>query len=270
MKTITLIPILTLLLFSNPSLSQISATDTSSHDLSIISVRADFPGLLIFLDGDSIGKTPLSNYRTTVGNHKLIVQPPDWPAWDYRAFNVAFGAAAGDTLSFKATFPQNVFVNSIPYDANVYLNGQIVGKTPLMLSLIGSGNDTIRIEKEGYVTFETKPDSSTKILSIELKEHKAWRERQSAEKNAKDKRIGKNRKLLFSSLGVAVTTGLLTLHFRSKGNDEYGLYEQAANPSLMNEHFDRAQYYDDLAGISYAVFEVSFVLSGYFFLTSRE
>jgi hypothetical protein len=270
MKTRTLIPILSLLLFSYPSLSQISATGTSSQDFSTINVRADFRGLPVFLDGDSIGKTPLRNHKISVGNHKLIVQPPDWPVWDYRAFNVAFWAAAGDSLSFKATFPQNVFVNSIPYDANVYLNGQIMGKTPLMLSLTRSGNDVIRIEKEGYMTFETKPDSSTKILSVELKEHAAWREKQSAEKNAKEKSIRNNRKLLFSSLGVAVTTGLLTLHFRSRGNDEYSLYEQAANPSVMNEHFDRAQYYDDLASVSYTVFEISFVLSGYFFLISRE
>ena len=270
MKTKTLIPILFLLFFSYPSFSQISAPDTSSQDFSIINIHADFPGLSVFLDGDSIGKTPLNNYKISVGHHALIVQPPEWPVWDRGEFSVTFLADARDTLTFKATFPQNVLVNSIPYDAQVYLNDQLAGVTPMMLSLSRSGDDVIRIEKEGYVAFETKPDGSVKILYAELKQREEWRQKQQAEKTAKEKSIRNNKKLLISSLGVAVTTGLLTLHFRSRGNDEYALYQKASHPSAMNEHYDKAQYYDGLASISYAVFEVSFVLSGYFFLTSRE
>lgn len=51
---------------------------------------------------------------------------------------------------------QDVPVNSTPTAANVILNGRNVGQTPLVLELNRSGNHTIKIEKEGYETYELK------------------------------------------------------------------------------------------------------------------
>ncbi len=76
--------------------------------------------------------------------------------------------------------------------------------------------------------------------------------------------------MMLASLGFAAATGLATLHFRDKGNDEYFAYQGTAMPANMEDHYSSAKYYDQLANISYALFELGFVMTGYFFLASRE
>lgn len=56
-------------------------------------------------------------------------------------------------------------IGSIPSDANLYINGKLVGQTPYKhrdTKIVGSSN-TVRIEKDGYRTYKTSFAKNEKI-----------------------------------------------------------------------------------------------------------
>lgn len=59
----------------------------------------------------------------------------------------------------------NVFLNTFPYKANVYINNVYMGNSPIIIVNLKNGFYSIRIEKEGYQTFNGK---------FELKEDKTY------------------------------------------------------------------------------------------------
>jgi hypothetical protein len=63
-------------------------------------------------------------------------------------------AAAVTMLSFTAC-PSTTVIRSIPSGAKLYLNGQVAGKTPYLMTdskFVGT-RTTLRLEKPGYETF---------------------------------------------------------------------------------------------------------------------
>ena len=60
-------------------------------------------------------------------------------------------------LIISSSCASSTIITSIPSEAKIYLNGEYVGKTPYKhrdTKIVGSTN-TVRIELEGFETFET-------------------------------------------------------------------------------------------------------------------
>ncbi len=202
------------------------------------------------------------------GSHELAVQSPYWPSWTQPNYTASFFAAAGKAYQFKAKFAKNVLINSIPYGASIFENDRIIGTTPLRV--LQKENTSIRIEKEGYDSFSfnlSRSDKSSYVVKLNPK--KEWLLEKEILAKEKKMRIVHRRRLLAASIGFAAAAGLSTIHFRSRGNQEFASYQKTAIPSQMNHYFERAQFNDRLASASYALFELGFVMTGYFFLTSR-
>jgi len=256
---------------TSASLSQTADSIGRAEDqLAFLSITAPQDSLPIFLDGKEIGVTPLGRVAIPIGQHQLVVRSPLWPAWDHPDYIIDFEAQAGQRYEFRAVFPVKVIVNSIPNQAKVYEGDKLLGTTPLIFTKMDSMDRTLRIEKTGYNPYSLHTSQlSEKAILIRLQPNEEWVAKVTAEQKSRAKKISLHRRLMFTSLGVAAIAGLATIHFRSRGNEEYSRYLSTAIPEEMDDHFDRAQYYDRMAGATYALFEMGFVMSGYFFLTSR-
>lgn len=240
----------------------------AKDSLSVLQVTAAYDSLVVYLDGAAIGKTPLDSFFIKTGSHELAVQSPYWPSWSQPNYSASFFAAAGNTYHFKARFIKNVLINSIPYGAAIFENDSLIGTTPQ--HVLQNENSHIRVEKEGYESFSFDLGQGDKLsYVIRLNPKKEWLLENQIRAEKKKIKIKHRRRLLAASIGFAAAAGLSTIHFRSRGNEEFAAYQKTAIPSQMDQHFENAQFNDRLASASYALFELGFVMTGYFFLSSR-
>ena len=241
---------------------------TESDSTAFLTIPFDQDSLLVLLDNRIIGKTPI-HVPISTGAHELVVQSPYWPSWDQHDYQNLFVALPGQEYRFEPEFKNVIAINSIPFGAEVFFKGEEIGKTPV--NIFVENDSKIKIELEGYLSREVLIDlPGQSFYLVQLLPEKEWVLAKLEQEEQKNKKLGRNKKLMFASLGFAAAAGFSTAHFRSRGNEEYDNYQNTAIPSNMDEYFSNAQDFDRLASVSYALFELGFVLTGYFFLTSRE
>lgn len=262
MKSVLIyIVILSLFAFTN-------VQGAESDSTAILNVPYFQDSLVVYLDDAPLGKTPVHTVIST-GAHDLIIQSPSWPSWDQPDFIDSFVALPGQEYKFTPEFKEIISINSNPFGAIVYNNGKEIGTTPLNITF--ENNSEIILKLTGYKSYVLDIENlAQSAYFVSLVPSEEWVLFKKQNEINKKKNVGRNKKLFFASLGFAAAAGFTTSYLRSRGNEEFDKYETAAIPSAMDEHFSEAQRYDRLASVSYALFEVAFISSGYFFLTSRE
>ncbi len=236
--------------------------------MAYLNISSTPQGLQVYLDNRLIGQTPLHHHAIEPGNHHITVYSPYWPAWNISNYEKNLIAYGDKTYDVKASFEKMVYINSLPYDADVVINNKSVGKTPIYLK--SDTLKTITLEKKGYSPQTIRVDSLQNMAVINMTPNAEYIQQQWEKTRSQASRIKQKKRLFWGSLAFTAVAGLSTIHFRSRGNQEYDRYQNTIIPDKMNQHFDNARLYDRLAGISYALFETGFVLSGYFFLSSRQ
>jgi hypothetical protein len=233
-----------------------------------LSVNSQLASLPVYLDSVRIGVTPLQDYAIRPGTHVLIVPSPYGLAWNEPGYVQSFSAEAGQEYKFEPVFTKNIFINSIPYGAHVIVDDKLQGCTPLTISALPQ---IIRIEKEGY---EPQDIDVTQVqgtsLTMKLKPLQSWLLANQQKQHAHERKIKWRKRFMWGSMALAAAAGYATIYYHNQGNDAYSRYLTAALPEDMNRYYDRAHRYDKYAGWYYTLFEMGFVLTGYFFLGSRE
>ena len=255
--------------YSQPDNLNRTDTDTCT---AFIHVSAQQDSLPIYLDEDLIGYTPLYEFPTNCEEHTITVLPPEWPVWNISAFKQTIHLKSQQHCYLDATFPQKKLVNSIPYGADIFINQEKAGKTPLLIDIPKEGPLNIEIQKTGFQTVlkniatTAEPD----VILVHLEKSDSPNDVAIiSDKNINNSKT-KHKKALYLSLGFTVLSGVTSVYFRDKGNNEYDKYMSATYPKDMDYHFDQSEYYDRLSSISYVAFELGVITSGYFFFNFRE
>ncbi len=109
----------------------------------------------VYLNGTYKGRTPITLSNLVNGDYALILQKTG-----YENYSANVTIYPGATTNFSANltrleqiFPGNLFVNSTPGSANVYLNGSYRGRTPLTLRNLAAGEYPVTVQKEGYENY---------------------------------------------------------------------------------------------------------------------
>jgi hypothetical protein len=243
-------------------LDSLSAAQSATLD-----IAADVDGLPVFLDGRRIGETPLAGQRIDTGPHELAVQSPYGAVWNQPHYSASFVAVPGQNYRFKAAFEKKISINSQPYGAKVYRDTTKIGYTPLS---VNSAEKEVLLVHPGYEPYTldlSKIEGVSAVVILQPQEQ--WVLSQERSERIFRNKMRNRQKMMFVSMGFSAIAGLLTIHFRSEGNEEYSRYLETAVPAEMERYYKNAQNFDRLAGLSYALFELGFVLTGYYFLTSR-
>jgi hypothetical protein len=244
----------------------VTLSDTASS--AFLTVHCGLPELPVYLDSLQIGRTPLENYEIVSGIHRLMVASPYGVAWNADNYIQTFTVSPGEKVEFDVAFAPNVVLNTIPYGAAVFENAQLLGTTPLRIQ---PRAPTVRIEKEGYESQEILLESlKGSAHIIQMTPNARWFLAQQKMQNDHQSKLKWRKRLMFGSLALAAVTGFTTVHFRSRGNDAYADYMATAIPADMDRYYAKSREYDKYAGISYIIFEMGFMLTGYFFLSSRQ
>ncbi len=107
----------------------------------------------IFINGELIGETPLSfqftEYDTIVN---VLIKKKS-----YVDENIPVKIMTNKTHRIYRELKKEgmIFINSEPINANVFLNGQLKGKTPLEVNQIPQGENFVELKLDGYQKLKT-------------------------------------------------------------------------------------------------------------------
>lgn len=246
----------------------LSAALPAADTLAVLQVSGCKSGLAVYVDDRFVGPTPLQA-QFQPGTYHLRVATPYTREWGQNDFQTLVTLNAGEQVDVEAVFPRRLVIQSSPYEAAVFKNEKLLGYTPLTVLVDSDNRDVIRLEKAGYESVshivQEIPDNH---LFVTLAVTPSWQEEKRAATLRTGLEVKKHRRLMLAGLGLATVTGLATAHFRDRGNEAYDRYMKSAVPAEMDRHFRQSQKNDRIAGATYVLFEVAFVLTGYHFLAS--
>lgn len=123
------------------------------------------PEAAVFLDGKHIGKTPFFSDQLKAGEHTLKITVSEASYVDKisltrgtltvinREFAPNFLAQAGESLSLVPG-KKGLFITSMPGEANVSVDGRLVGKTPVLALDLAEGDHKVHVSKDGFASRE--------------------------------------------------------------------------------------------------------------------
>ena len=124
--------------------------------LTSVNFNSEPGGANVFIDGNYAGKTPFYIDSVLVGNHKVRFFLEGYA--DYEK-NVLFKYNTLNNLFVQMKNRFRVTLESIPSHAEIWINGDYSGKTPLKVELLNGEND-IKLVKDNYQTFTKTIDVS--------------------------------------------------------------------------------------------------------------
>jgi len=117
----------------------------------------------VLLDGRPVGRTPLALRELARGTHTVRVAREGYVAQERRVTLSAARpsqsltmelvrerSAAAVSAASLGRYAAPLMVESRPSGADVFIDGKLVGQTPLMLPEIGAGAHAVRLELDGY------------------------------------------------------------------------------------------------------------------------
>lgn len=237
-----------LLFFFAPGMSKniddLAAVSDSCSNKAHLTIVSTPEGAAININGQFLGRTPIQNHCLDVGDHLLLGLNPDRTHW-----------AAADWLQKISVRPGDSLYFSIDFKA-LTENGcaEAVGGRSLAQEL--SNGSSSKLGKQV-------------LNNVQLQEE-SWqlpnsRSGQKAGAAKSWKKIA-----LVTFVGAAIFSGLASVHFRDQANAFYASYQKSGQPDQMDHYFDKTQYYDRVSGICYGIFQVSFMTTLYFYLSSNS
>lgn len=134
----------------------------------LLRVVTPVPEADVFIDGANVGRAPIERGDMAPGKHFIVVRKSGFAEWK-REIDLQEGGQMTLTADLSASGMLKVLANQP--SASVYLDGQLVGKTPLTLDNVAVGDHLIEVKLSGH--YDAKQPiridgGDSKVLSAEL------------------------------------------------------------------------------------------------------
>jgi len=133
-----------------------------------IKVVSAIPEASVVINGERLGPAPQEK-KVEPGKHPVLVEKPG-----FRPFTQEVAVGANETVTVNAELiaAGTLRVLSTPTGANVFLDGEAVGTTPLKLDDVEAGEHVITLQLEDYYNFEqnfTITGGDTEIVNAQMR-----------------------------------------------------------------------------------------------------
>jgi len=162
-----------------------AGTSSDGSHVGRVLVRSTPAGARVFVDGREYGPTPAAVRDLAIGTHQVRITRDGYTAEERRIVITAARPAqsitvpldrartapaavvaaspAPSTPASVGRFVGRLVVDSRPPGAKVYIDGKLVGNTPLALGDVRAGEHVVRIEQDGYRRWS----SSVRVVAAE-------------------------------------------------------------------------------------------------------
>lgn len=125
----------------------ITTTTTTTGKIKVVS---PVPEAKVFIDGANVGTAPIER-EVSAGEHFVVVEQTG-----YAKFEQKVAVEAGQTITITAQLRAigTLRFLSSPEGADIKLDGEIIGKTPLVKEDVDVGRHVVELHLEGYLDYE--------------------------------------------------------------------------------------------------------------------
>lgn len=230
-------------------------------DEGYVTVRSNEPGLIVYLDDQKIGETPLTGYALTAGIHHLVVHAGAQFVWTDAGHKETISIEPGQTTTIDVDLSRPFRFDSTPYGADVLLNDVSIGKTPLRFKNPEPVLGTVRFKKNGYADRVLTIEPGTRMIHADLTIEPNFKKKLNENLNLeKEKTV--DRRLLYSTLVLGTLSGAVAAYFKIEADDAAKKTERAADLGDLagvQKYADRTDRYDLYSGIGFGVMQVNFI-----------
>ncbi len=166
-----------------------------------VRVVSPIPEAAVYIDGESVGPVPQEKQLAT-GDHFIVVSKPGFKSFEKKLV-VEEGKVITVTAELKSVGGLRFLSN--PGGAQVMMDGQAIGATPMVDEEVASGEHIITISLDGYLDFET----SVKVEGGKMKVVNAVLEK--IETGPTDQEVAREQRSLSSFGALALPAGRSTI-----------------------------------------------------------
>ncbi|MCE5251318.1 PEGA domain-containing protein [bacterium] len=197
-------------------------------------------GAEVLLNGEKIGETPIDRKRQKRGYYDVTIKKIGYV--DYSTnIEVVTGQTSGVQFELEIIKTGQVTFKGDPDGAEVFVDGQRIGETPIIDREMGSGSYTMTVRKKGYKTYvapfkveRAQKNESSYKLEIKLKKeafNKSLILPGSGQRYLEDSTKGNVMTVLqFAAIGGAVLSYLNASKAVNDYNDAKKIYESTKPP----------------------------------------
>jgi hypothetical protein len=124
----------------------------ASGAVGTLKIVSPVPEAVVFIDGENVGQVPQSR-EVSAGEHFVVVQQKG-----YKTFEQKLRIEPGQTITITAELKAagSLQVLSNPAGAQVYINGELFGPTPLRKDDLDVGEHVVKVQYPDYYDFEKR------------------------------------------------------------------------------------------------------------------
>lgn len=203
------------------------------------------PGLMVFVDGVGKGSVPWSG-RLRIGKHHVRLETRDgkWACETPAVVRIDMTTTVSCALERQTG---KLTLTSSPSGAQVLIDGNPLGKTPLAEVRIPVGVHDIWVRRKGYEEQQRKVEvSSTRVVAVSIKLKRQLKPRPVVRRRGPDLRQRQARRRsrtmwahisLGTGAALAITAAVLYGVGGSQGAEAHEQYMTAFDRSVMEAHY---------------------------------
>ena len=236
-----------------------------------LKIVCDVNNVQVLINGKTIGTTPLEIISLPPGKYLVTALNPHRMIWGNADWQQEITIIPSDTVHIQPHFLCLINIRTKPHGADLYLNDEYLGKTPLWIKKPASPGNKLCLKKEGYKDFWIDFDKyQQNHFNIKLEKDEEIYNLQKYLEIQHQKYKSRYRKVTYGLWAVSVISGLTSIYFKQQANENYEKYLTTGSLSKMNQYYDNSVRYDNYTNICLGIFQGSFLLSFYFFMKSSK
>ena len=221
-----------------------------------VAIETNVPDALVYID-DAYAGTAAQAVFAADSAHVVRLVAPDVDSWSVEPLErVVTPGAEPDTVRLAMTFPYHYRVETLPFGADVYLDGpegrMRLGDTPLTYESDAPLAGTLVIERLGYLSERVEPGRAIwnrTVLSLQPA--------QQVSSGAAEIRwlpnAPRRRWIDIAAAGLAVGAGVLAVHYKFKADRRYDDYVASGGDDAFRDEIRRL---DTRAALSLGAMQV--------------
>lgn len=250
--------------------SSLPAFDQTNEDAGFLKIESDSIGIEVRLNNKLLGYTPLPIISLLPGNYLISAVHPHPYLWGNFDWQDTIKILSNDTLIVQPKFKTFFFIRTNPFGAEVFLNNELQGNSPLSLLIYSKNNlQQLLIKKEGYKDyFINLNEISNNFLNVSLTKNNSLQSLKEFNEQKQRKLKNRYRKLAYSFWGLSIVSGLSTAYLKDQADEKYQQYLVAGSLSDMNKYYNESKRFDRYSYVSVGILQGCFALSFYFLMKS--
>jgi len=239
-------------------------TGSSNLGMSKVIIESKSSDILFFIDDSLYSRQRIDTLSVKAGYHSLRASNAESDLWSAVDWTWDGELTADSIYYFEIITKRFIMLNSVPYGADVLINGEFVGTTPYVLK---STSEAVELIKSNYMPVRIEPDDliDKSLISINLVAESPVIKTEPTQNFWK---IGNGRDKL-TTYAITAISGVAAVYFKFEADKAFDRLSDAVDPADRQYLIDRVDKYDNLAAISFVTFQAGFLYSIYRIIRHR-